>query len=220
MAADLLTFQEFLDRAGRDSTDLDVAETARAHAAIAGASSAIRAYVDRDLTLNADAVQGARTFRYYGHTLLEIDDCKSVTSVSTASTPWQPFTRVLSLTEYIPGPFNAPVLTYIELHTILPFGNSPEMGFMWNADRYGFIPRPIEISVDAVWGWPAIPEDIKWAAVWVVGELMTSISPYTVESIEGYSHSFGSGRSQSLVPQTAITVRAQSLLDPYIRINV
>jgi hypothetical protein len=112
------------------------------------------------------------------------------------------------------------VQNYLELWTNLPFAASPAMGFKWNADRYGYRPHPIELDVTAVWGWPSIPADIQMATVWVVGELMADISPYVSEAIEGYSHSYGSARAASLVPQTAITSRAQSLLDPYTRVNV
>lgn len=222
MAADLLTYNEFLAADGKATGDVDSTEASRIQFAITGASQAVRQYLDRDLTLNTDSVQGARTFRYWGHGTVDIDDCTSVTQVAFTSTPWQPFTRVLDVSEWVqPIPSrNLPVSDFLELWTNLPFAASPEMGFKWNADRYGYRPHPIELDITAVWGWPSIPQDIKMATVWVVGEFLAAISPYTAESIEGYSHSFGSGRSMSLIPQTAITVRAQSLLDPYQRVNV
>lgn len=222
MARDLLTYDEFLAFDGRAPGDVNEQEAARLTIAISAASNAVRQFVDRDLTLSVDAVQGDRTFRWLGHDSIDIDDATQVTQVALSSTPWQPFTRVLDVSEWItPTPeYNLPVFDSLELWTNLPFGSSPEMGFKWNQDRYGYRPHPIILSVTAVWGWPVIPEDIKMATVWTVGEMIATLSPYTSEAIEGYSHSFGSGRTMSLTPQTAVPSRAQSLLDPYLRINV
>lgn len=227
MASNLLTLSDYLAASGQASTDLDAPETARANWAIGVASTAIRQYLDRDLTLTADADQSPRTFRYYGHRMLEIDDCSDIQSVATAITPWSPQSRILDAAEWLAGSSSAnlPVKDYLELWTILPFGGNPAMGFKWNQDmlvrEYGTRARPLELVVTATWGWPEpIPNDIKQAAVWVMGEVLAEIQPWTSESIAGYSHSMGSGRSMSLIPQTAVSTRAMSLLDPYMRVNV
>jgi hypothetical protein len=223
MASDLLTLNDFLAASGQ--TNLDASETSRAQWAIGTASAAIRQYLDRDLTLNSDAVQAPRTFRYYGHRMLEIDDCTDIQTVATAVTPWTPSTRTLDAREWIAGQSSAnlPVKDCLELLTILPFGMNPAMGFQWNEDvyaaQYGVRSRPLELTVTATWGWAAIPQDIKQAAVWVIGEVLAEVLPWTTESIAGYSHTLGE-RAAALVPQTAVSVRAQSLLDPYVRINI
>lgn len=220
MATDLITSTQFANAVGNDPTSLDPVDLAKIRWAIAAASDAIRSYTDRDFTLTTDAIQGTRTYRYYGHDVLEIDDAESVTQVQTGPGPWTPYTRILDPTEWIAGPYGSLIQNYIELWTVLPYAASPEMGFKNNADYYGFRPHPMTLVVTAVWGWPAIPPAVQQAAVLVTADIMASPYPYTAEAIEGYSHSFGSGRSAAMIPQTVITVRAQSLLDPYTRVNV
>ncbi len=220
MAADLLTISDYYAALGRDASELDADERARAQWSITAASNVIRGYCDRDLTLNTDAIQGSRSFRYYGHELLEVDDCTSVSQVSIASTPWAPVTRILDPSEWLSGPYNATIQTYIEMQTRLPFPASPEMGFKWNADRYGYRPHPSILSVTAVWGWPDIPWDIKQATIWVIGEIEASYLPYNQEAIENYSRTVQPRSAAGTAPPGAISVRAASLLDPYARINV
>lgn len=222
MARDLLTYGEYLARAGKAAADVDQTEAARIQAAISDASQAVRQYVDRDLTLNIDSVQGDRTFRWLGHNTIDIDDATTINSISLASTPWSPFSRTLDVSEWVqplPEP-NLPVIDYVELWTNLPFGSSPEMGFKWNQDRYGWRPHPIELTVNAVWGWPLIPGDVKMAVVWTTAEMLADLSPYTAEAIEGYSHSYGSGRTVNTLPQEVVPQRAQSILAAYQRVNV
>src|SRR5438270_9989731 len=170
MAADLLTYAEWIQATGRDAARVDADLQAKAEWAITVASDAIRQYTDRDLTLNTDAVQGPRTFRYLGHGVLEIDDCTDIQQVEVASTPWSPASRVLDSTEWIAASSssNLPVIDYLELLTNLPLAGSPEMGFQRNVDRYGWRPHPVEITVTATWGWPIIPAGVKQAAVWTV----------------------------------------------------
>lgn len=224
MAADLITPADYY--ALTNTPTPDTGTTAEVAAAITGASNAIRMYTDRDFTLEADASQIPRTFKYVGG-YLEIDDCQSVTSVSIAVTPWNTVGRMLDPTEWDSGASNRQldVLDYIELMVRTYRGGSPAMGFQWNADQYGYgygytNYGPPSYTVDAVWGWPSIPDEIKYAMVWIMGEFMSDPEPYNSESIENYSHVVSASRSGAGAPIVAIPVRAASLLDPYMRINV
>lgn len=223
MARDIVTLQEYLVATGGGTPDAD--EQAQLEWAITSASQVIRNYLDRDVVLQADATPGSRTFRYTGGNVVEIDDATAITSVATSITPWSPSSRTLDPSEYIASPSSAnlPVIDSIELWTNLPFAQDPAMGFKWNQDRYGWLPHPQELDVVATWGWPTIPTDIKQAVIWQTTDLLTPDTPYITEAIEGYSHSFRETRGstgQNVTPITAITPRAQSLLDPYVRVNV
>lgn len=237
MASDLLTAAEFYTRTGRDPNALSPQDAARFPALITAASIAVRNFVDRDLTLAADADQSPRTFRYYGRGMVEIDDCTAITQVATSVTAWSPASRLLDPSEYIAGATssNLPVLDYIELWTNLPMvAASPAMGFTWNADRYGYRPHPVLLTVTANWGWAAIPEDVKMAVVWTVGAFEVPETPYISESIAGYSHTLertrggggggndggGGGPSLTGSMEQAVPERAQALLAPYVRVNV
>lgn len=234
MASDLLTLDEFCARTGRDPNKLPPLDAAKFPPLISAASAAVRNYVDRDLTLQADADQSPRTFRYYGHGMVEIDDCTSISQVATAVTAWSPASRILDPSEYIAGATssNLPVMDYIELWTNLPMiAASPAMGFTWNADRYGYRPHPVMVTVTANWGWATIPEDIKMATVWTVGEFEVPETPYISESISGYSHTMertrsGGGSGDNGSPnltggmEQAVPERAQALLVPYVRVNM
>ena len=225
MASDLITVDEYKKATGQSSQTLSQDDADQLAWAITSASRVIRNYLDRDLTLAADASPGARTFRYTGGNVLEIDDATAITSVATTITPWSPATRTLDPSEWVAAATtaNLPVFDAVELWTNLPFAQSPAMGFQWNEDRYGWRPHPLSLDVTATWGWPEFPQDIKQAAIWQTTDIMAPETPYVSESIEGYSHSFRETRSnasQQANPITAVTPRAQSLLDPYVRVNV
>lgn len=233
MASDLITITEYAASTGRDLRQLTDVDTNRIEANITAASIMIRNYLDRDLTLAADAVAGPRVFRYYGHGSLDTDDFTAINSVSLVPNAWSGATRTLQPFEYLAmsSLSSLPVMDTIEIWTMLPFGESPAMGFQWNADTYGYRPNPLLITVDAVWGWPSFPPDIKQAAVWTVGELMTPATPYVQESIAGYSRTLqrtprggggndGGGPVNPASLENAIPGRAQAILSPYIRVNV
>lgn len=224
MGADLLTYNEYLAAVGKAPADLDTSETTRIEWAISAASDAIRSYTDRDFTLNVDAVQGTRTYRYYGHGTLDIDDATSVITVGIAPQTFS-FGRTLESFEYFVSPMESTIFTYIEFFTrFVSRGISPEMGFKQNLDQYPFIPYPVEIQVNAVWGWPEVPKAVKMAAVWGTANFIADPSPYAAEAIAGYSRSYQrtAARGNILPGQTiqSLPDRAIALLDPYTRILV
>jgi hypothetical protein len=91
------------------------------------------------------------------------------------------------------------------------------MGFRRNVDvlaAEGRLRQPAAVlSVDATWGWPIIPTDVKQAAIWTAMSIKDNPGPWLTESIEGYSRTIG--RS----PSDAIPERAKMLLAPYLHWN-
>lgn len=225
MSTDLITLDDYLASTGAVIADTDPATQSQITWAITAASQAVRSYVDRDFTLNADAVQAPRSYRYMGAHGLEIDDATSINSVSLAANQFQTG-RVLDSSEWFASAIENPdgVLDSIELYTILsPWSGagSPEMGFQRNLDTYGAVPYPVVMTVDAVWGWPAIPANVKEAVRLTVADYIADPSPYNSESIAAYSRSWSSSRTgASMRPINALPDRALSMLDPYLRINV
>lgn len=232
MATDLVTSDEFLAATGQTLDDLtpDVG-LPQVEWAILSASAAVRSYTDRKFELQADADQSPRQFKYEGG-LLEIDDAQSVTSVSIATTPFA-VGRTLDPVEWYASAIENPdgVFDTIELFTRLPFGtSSPAMGFTYNLDNYFARYGPVIIEVDAVWGWPEIPQNVKAATVITanVDVVQSDPSALSAESIGGYSRSFsnvtsatGGARSSRLQPYIQIIpIQAIALLDPYLRMVV
>jgi hypothetical protein len=210
-------------------------ETERISWAISTASEAVRVFLDRDVTLASNATPGPRQFRYDGHGSLDVDDFTAINSVSLTPNAYSGATRTFQPYEYIAMASSSvllPVMDTIEMWTALPFADSPAMGFQWNADRLGFRPQPVLITVDAVWGWPSIPQSIKQATIWTMGEMLIPETPYVQESIAGYSvvsersmrsgggGQDGSGPTNPVSMAAAIPGRAQALLAPYLRVNV
>jgi hypothetical protein len=68
------------------------------------------------------------------------------------------------------APQNDDVYTWLEIAT---FGQDPTgaMGFTYNLDTY--LQRSpsgsVEVTVNAEWGWPEVPEDVKRAVIWIAG---------------------------------------------------
>lgn len=223
MATDLITLNDYLDATGQNVVDLDPDTTNQLTWAITVASNTVRKYCDRDFTLNADAVQGTRNFRYRGDNMLEIDDASAVNSVAITANQWSPG-RTLDASEWIADDMNAEVLSYLEIYSIAPWGSgSPQMGFKSNLDQYPMRFYPTVMTVNAVWGWPEIPSDVQHALVITVldfsnpnsGQLSTSQS----QSIASYSTS-SSLRGAIVLPESALPYKAQALLDPYAKIAV
>lgn len=221
--ADLLTLSQYVHYAGIDSSEAQPEELAQYSAVIPAASKIVRQYCDRDFTLTTDeTVANPRTYRFYGHNILEIDDCQSINSVSTIALPSQPWitARTLDPSEYFPMPVGDPVLTYIELWTIFRLV-SPAMGFRNNLDTIGHLPVPIMLSVDAVWGWEQIPVDVQHATFLVAVGLADAPGPYVQQSIAGYSYAKQIRSGGAFLPDTdVVSNRIKSILDPYVRTNV
>jgi hypothetical protein len=174
-----------------------------------------------------------RTFEYDGSGYLDIDDCQAVTAVALSFTLGPD--QILDPTyQWRPKPFNAPVhgqaYYYLEIAGAYPWGLDPEMGFMQNLDmlaREGRLTAQMPVAkVTATWGWPAIPQDVKLAALWTLegwgaGDAGPTTPGVVSESIEGYARSFGgTGAAEAERTLLAIPNRARDLLSQYQTINV
>lgn len=215
MAADLITRERLLDALNKVEVDLEPQEIRKYDAAIRSASAAVRAYTDRDFTLNASGVADARNFEYDDSGYIDINDAQAVTGVRILF-PYGGLPMSLSTDQWTALPYGGPVFDNLVVYSPLAFGMSREMGFTWNYDTYDGPsggPPPV-VEVTAVWGWAAIPEDVQEATVWVAAAFSEDARQVTSESIEGFS------RSLSVVAPSALPLRARDLLDQYRRIVV
>lgn len=215
MAADLITLERLLDAENKLLADLEAQEVRNYNAAIKAASATVRAYTDRDFTLNASGVATTRTFEYDDSGYIDIDDAMSITGVQITF-PYGGLPQTLTTTMYQALPYEGPVYDNLIVYSPMSYGMSREMGFTWNLDTYDgpYGGPPPMVEVTAVWGWPAIPEDVQQAVVWIASAFADKDRSITSESIESYS------RSLSAVPMSSIPLRARELLDQYRRIIV
>lgn len=213
MAA-LITLDELLD--ALDITPGDATEQVQRKytQAIAGASAAVSSYADRAFA--SPVVTEQRTFEYDGSGFLDLDDCSAVTAVTISS---YGVDSVLAADEWTAEPFGGPVYTYLVLPAHRGFG-SPAMGFTRNLDRIaaerGWLGQTL-VKVDATWGWPTVPDDVKQAVIWTAAEMGDKPGGMRSEAIANYSYS----RDTPGLPEVpAIPNRAKDLLAPYVRYKV
>lgn len=204
---DLLTLNEYKTFAAVTGTSKD----AQISAVIPAASLAIQNYTDRDFA--ASEVTEDREYMYDWGGFLKIDDCSAVNSVSLAGS-------TLPATSYSVQPFGADVFAWIELPSR---GLSPEMGFTYNLDVFlrerGR--QSAVVTVNADWGWPIVPNDVKMAAVWTVAAMLQnpgSSGQLSAESVAEVARSYALQAAQG-TPE-GIPARARELLDQYRRINL
>lgn len=182
------------------------------NAAVNAASTAVLNYTDRDFGLGTATEQ--RTYEYDGSGVLDIDDCTAVTAVTLS---YNGADTVLPPDQWNQQPYGSGIIT----HILLPmgrYGGSPDMGFTRNLDVYareGYTSlTPTLAKVDATFGWPQVPNDVKQAAIWIAAAMAEDVRPFISETIEGYSRTVGPA------PRQAIPSRALDLLVPYQRFNV
>jgi len=210
--ADLLSLVEFKALTGVDATNN--MDDPQITALIPAASRTIQSFVDRKFEVAAGPAT-ERTFQYDGAGVVDIDDCTSVTSVTTDAGV---LGEVYPLTGHQwtaqPGD-EAETYYYLLVHSG-PFNSfSPEMGFERNLDQYDAgLWKPVTISVTATWGWPAIPADVKLAAAWTIQDALSKPGGDNIsaEAIEGYSRSWAGAFSSLALPN-----RARDLLVNYQR---
>lgn len=209
----ILTLAEYKAFAGVDPTNnLD---DVRIEALMPAVDSAIGKYCDRKFEL-ATGASTERTFQFSGEGLVDIDDCTSIVSVSTdAGVLGEQFD--LSAAQWTAQPGDDTLTYYyLNIHSG-PFNSfSPHMGFERNLDKYeSFDVKPVTISVVAMWGWPAIPPDVKLAAVWFLQDILDKPGGdnVSVEAIEGYSRSWVGSFAALSIPN-----RARDLLVNYQRV--
>jgi hypothetical protein len=219
MAIDpIITLSEYKSLMGVQSGD--TRDDPQITALLSPVSRAVRAYAGRSFVL-ADPTPSVRTFLYDGSGFLDLDDCSSVTLVTTdAGVAGQTFS--LDTTQYTVMPQDDSEVFYYLVVNGGPFGISPEMGFRYNLDTIGLKPKDPMISVTATWGWPEIPDDVKLATAMTINEFMGSEAGnsegLSSEAIAGWSRSWG-GRSSGYMA-LAIPNRARDLLSNYQRMFV
>ena len=205
--SDLLTLADYKSIAGVTGTSKDT----QIAAVIPAASQAIRSYTDRDFG-SAEATED-RDYLYDWSGFLNIDDASAVNSVQLAGS-------TLGSNVYLAQPAGGPVYTWIELPQR---GLSPEMGFTYNLDVFlrerGT--QAVTVTVNADWGWPVVPADVKLAAVWTVSEFMREASPsgaVASESVAEVARSYALAQAQG--KPEAIPGRAREVLDQYRKLNL
>lgn len=161
ISAPILTVDEY--KLAENIPDADESQDDRIEQTIAMVTQAIRRLTDRDF--GSEVVTTSRVFPYHGGGIVSIDDCSTITSVTMDG-------RSLAYgSDYRPEPWNEPVFFYLDLFVEpnLRYGSPLGTDFLLNlntaARRSG---RPSEITVEASFGWPVIPEDVKLAAIEMV----------------------------------------------------
>lgn len=179
---------------------------------ITAASTAVLNYTDRDFA--SASITEQRTYEWDGSGYVDIDDASDVDAVTLSSSGVD---SVVPTDQWRAQPQAGPVYTYLILPTQYGFG-SPEMGFNRNLDVYvaehgiGYLP-PL-VKVDATWGWPIVPDDVKQAVIWTAAAMSENVTPFITESIDTYSRTVGNA------PRVALPDRAKDLLAVYQRQQV
>lgn len=214
----LLSVDELRLALGIDPSDHSQDE--RYEQAIAFASRIIINYTERDF--GAPLVTEQRVYEYDGSGYLDIDDATAISGV--ALTVPNATDRILAADEWRPMPNrrdDSPVFYYIAMPGIYGLPGSPEMGFLYNLDVYArdgrWIALPPHAKVSGTWGWPAVPEDVKRAAILVIGSLFAQDSNKQSESIANYSYTLS---PYSVGAEVALSGPVKDLLAPYMRIQV
>jgi len=215
MAADLITFERLLDALNKVVTDMEPQEVRKYQAAIRSASTAVRAYTDRDFTVNTSSTAKPRIFEYDDSGYIDIDDCQKVTSVRITF-PYGGLPQTLTTDQWTLMPYGGEIKDNLIIYSPLAYGMSREMGFTWNLDTYDgpYGGAPPYVEVTGVWGWEEIPEDVQQATVWTAAAFSEDARQVTSESIEGFS------RSMNVLAPTALPLRARDLLDQYRKVVV
>ncbi len=199
----------------------DTRNDAQITALLPAASRAIRTFTGRQFDTNT-GIATTRTFQHDGSEMLDIDDCTTITLVSTdGGVPGEMHDLASNQWTAMPQD-DSDVFYYVLVHGGPYRGISREMGFTYNLDQHELRGRLPMLSVTATWGWPAIPDDVKLASALTVSEMMSSTSGQSdglsSEAIEGWSRAWG-GRAGG-VTAMAIPNRARDLLVNYQRLFV
>jgi hypothetical protein len=222
--ADLITLQEYRD--ATRYTSVDTAYDTQVNAALKYVSAAIRNYTARDFA--SAIVTEDRTFEYDGSGYVDIDDTATINTVTLTTVGWTDQVVDVALWRGMPQRRDdSPVYYYIYMPSVTAWGGSPYMGFTRNVDvlaaegRWGV--QPPMVKVNALWGWPTVPDDVKQAAIWAVEDWLSTTSssagPVTAHAIESFSESFGYRGSTSTI-LNALPQRSMDLLANYQKIYI
>lgn len=115
-------------------------------------------------TFIADSTATARLFRPTGPCFVEIDDCYEITSVTVDDGDTATYSTTLTTADYVTTPLNGVgpnrrtgwPTTGLQTTTTYTFPT-------WN--------RNPAVKVTAKWGWSAVPDDVKQAALLLFAEL-------------------------------------------------
>lgn len=182
-------------------------------AAIPGAEDAVVRYAQR--AFNQTPETATRNFVYENQSILEIDDCQSVTSVKFDGVPVDPEALILG-----PQGIDA-VFYYIELLDYPWATYDPEIDpFLRNTNFESRRRRKRVVEVTAAYGWPFIPASVTQAAAFLVDDFASETSAaggggIAAEAIVDYSKVFD---KQSTTEPAVLPPRVQELLDPFRRV--
>lgn len=220
----LITLAEFKLRVGLPAAVSP--QDAAYQAALDDASTAVLNYSDRDF--GAAQVTEDRDYAYDGSGVLSVDDAAAINTVTFVNAAALPAVAWRAKRE---GPASVPVYSWLEL-PVFDWGNAAPlslgvMGFLQNLDR--FIARPggfpeLTTTVNADWGWPVIPDDVKRAIAWTAFAFYQT-SPtggaageVASESVAEVARSyFAEQQGQEAEGPEPIPARARALLDSYRR---
>lgn len=211
--ATLVTLSELKTALDIAVTDTD--EDAKLTAILESVTTLVQNYTGRNFVDNP--ASSSRSFLYDGSGFLEIDDCTVVTAVTMDGL------TLSANTDYIAQPYNGPTFTWLDL---TPFnGQSWAMGFTRNLDtplgRRRLVNRSATVVVTADWGWPAVPADVKQAAIWTAAAMRDSDDgDIASESIANYSVTHNVGFAGEGGASDAIPLRARKILDLYYRVHL
>jgi hypothetical protein len=207
----LVTLGSYKVLRGITSADRDAQITA----AIPAAEQAVIDYIDRDLI--SPPTVATRVYNYeLGQTILNIEDCITITQVSINGRALQ------EQLEYIEGfTLAEPVISWLEVIPNLALFN-PIFDFTHVVHRPFRYPFQ-QISVTATFGWPAdqIPASAKQAAVWLVDEMIVPGAETTgiaAESIADLSEVYIGEQNAQGPP--VLPPRVAQILTPLRRISV
>lgn len=216
----VLTLNEY--KRLRKITGADEQSDEQLELALEIAGDIIVEYTRRQFTL--EPTVETRKYRYEGQGVLDIEDCRNVTSVVL-------YNRTLTADfDYHTGPEHGDTTFWIDFawHGLWPSYSAGQMGFTSNLDRlfaWGPEGAPfIFVEVTAEFGWPRerIPASIKQAAAWLVDEIAVKrpqpqsggVGPVSAESIADLSYSY---QIEAAAVTAEIPPRIRAMLDPYSR---
>lgn len=160
---------------------------------VAGAASrAVEAYCRRQF--NKETVASARRFRPVDWRKLPVDDFHTTTGLLVDGVAW-------SAADHDPQPLNG----FVNGQSGWPYYDLYAVATPWTWSQ---IDGTTPVTVTAQWGWPAVPEDVRYATLIEAARLFRRrFSPSGLQSVGGGDFVFR--------VSTITDPDVQQLLDPY-----
>lgn len=205
----ILTLDQYKALRGIENSKRD----AQFEMAIPGAEDAAVRYTQRAFTQVPTV--GTRSFVYESQSILEIDDCQSVTEVKFDGVP-------IAAENYIAGPQGiGEVFYYVELLNYPWAIYDPYIDpFIRNVHPEHRTRRKRIVEITATYGWPTVPFSVRQAVAFLVDEFASETAAagaggVAAEAIVDYSKVFEKAtREESAV----LPPRVAELLDPFRRV--